>query len=115
MTEPLYYQDCYLREFQARIVETSDEGRRVYLDRTAFYPASGGQPFDTGTLGGANVIDVIDEEDRVAHLLDAAISSSDVDGEVAAQIDWPRRFDHMQQHSGQHLLSAVLEEMFKIP
>jgi len=111
MTERLYYQDCYLQEFSARVVETSDDGRRVYLDRTAFYPTSGGQPFDIGTLGGAKVIEVIDEEDRVAHVLDAPI----VTGEISAQIDWQRRFDHMQQHSGQHLLSAVLEELFKIP
>ena len=111
MTERLYYQDCYLREFRARVLETSDDGRRVYLDRTAFYPTSGGQPFDIGTLGGANVIEVIDEEDRVAHILDAPIAT----GEIDAQIDWARRFDHMQQHSGQHLLSAVLEELFKIP
>ena len=111
MTERLYYQDCYLQKFRARVIETSENGRRAYLDRTAFYPTSGGQPFDTGTLGGANVIEVIDEEERVAHILDAPIAP----GEVAAQIDWPRRFDHMQQHSGQHLLSAVLEELFKIP
>jgi len=111
VTERLYYQDCYLREFNARIVETTDDGQRIYLDRTAFYPTSGGQPFDTGTLGGAHVVDVIDEEERVAHLLDTPLSL----GEVAAQINWPRRFDHMQQHSGQHLLSAVLEELFRVP
>ena len=111
MTERLYYRDCYLQEFRARVLETSDDGRRVYLDRTAFYPTSGGQPFDMGTLGGANVIEVIDEEERVAHILDAPVAI----GEITAQIDWQRRFDHMQQHSGQHLLSAVLEELFKIP
>ncbi len=111
MTERLYYRDCYLREFRAQVVETADEGRRVYLDRTAFYPTSGGQPFDTGMLGGASVIEVIDEEERVAHVLDAPIAA----GEVAGEINWTRRFDHMQQHSGQHLLSAVLEELFKIP
>jgi alanyl-tRNA synthetase len=111
VTERLYYQDCYLQEFRARVLETSGDGRRVYLDRTAFYPTSGGQPFDIGKLGGANVIEVIDEEERVAHLLDAPIAA----GEITAQIDWQRRFDHMQQHSGQHLLSAVLEELFKIP
>jgi alanyl-tRNA synthetase len=111
VTERLYYQDCYLQEFRARVLETSDDGRRVYLDRTVFYPTSGGQPFDTGTLGSANVVEVIDEEGRVAHVLDAPIAP----GEASAKIDWPRRFDHMQQHSGQHLLSAVLEELFKIP
>jgi alanyl-tRNA synthetase len=111
VTERLYYQDCYLREFRAQVVDTADDGRRVYLDRTAFYPTSGGQPFDTGSLGGAHVIEVIDEEERVAHVLDRAIAA----GEVAGEIDWARRYDHMQQHSGQHLLSAVLEELFKIP
>jgi len=111
VTERLYYRDCYLQEFRAHVLETGDDGRRVYLDRTAFYPTSGGQPFDIGKLGGANVIEVIDEEDRVAHILDAPVAT----GEITAQIDWSRRFDHMQQHTGQHLLSAVLEELFKIP
>ena len=111
MTVRLYYQDCYLREFAAQVVETADDGRRAYLDRTAFYPASGGQPFDTGTLGGARVIEVVEEDDRIAHVLDAPVRK----GEVASQIDWPRRFDHMQQHTGQHLLSAVWEELFQIP
>src|ERR1700675_3598480 len=69
MTQRLYYQDCYLREFRARVLNTSEDGRRVYLDRTAFYTASGGQPFDTGTLGGASVLDVVDEQERVAHVV----------------------------------------------
>jgi len=110
MTERLYYQDCYLREFRARVVETVDAGRRVYLDRTAFYPTSGGQPFDVGTLGGVPVCEVVDEEDRIGHLLQAPIGGTEVTG----VIDWNRRYDHMQQHTGQHLLSAVLEELFKI-
>ena len=108
MTERLYYQDCYLREFNARVMET--EGNRVYLDRTAFYPTSGGQPFDLGTLGGVAVREVIDEEDRIGHVMDAPPAAT----EVAGVIDWERRYDHMQQHTGQHLLSAVLEELFKI-
>ncbi len=111
MTERLYYDDCYLREFHARVVETADDGKRVYLDRTAFYPTSGGQPFDVGTLGGVAVREVIDEEDRIAHLLDAPVAVGPVD----ARIDWERRRDHMQQHTGQHLLSAVLIELFGIP
>src|SRR6266550_4388016 len=111
VTERLYYNDSYLREFDAQVVEqTTHEGKiAVVLDRTAFYPTSGGQPFDTGTLSGATVLDVVDEEDRVAHVLDAALSP----GEITAHIDWQRRFDHMQQHTGQHLLSAVLEELFQ--
>ncbi len=110
MTERLYYTDSYQREFRALVVEAADDGRRVYLDCTAFYPTSGGQPFDSGTLGGAAVVDVIDEDDRVAHVLNAPIAK----GEIAGEIDWTRRFDHMQQHTGQHLLSAVFEELFGI-
>ena len=110
MTERLYYNDCYLQEFQARVVEVSDDGRRVLLDRTAFYPTSGGQPFDLGELGGVAVVEVVDEEDRVVHVLDAPVAL----GDVTAKIDWTRRFDHMQQHTGQHLLSAVFEDLFGI-
>jgi len=111
MTERLYYNDSYLREFQARVLETADEGRRVYLDRTAFYPTSGGQPYDLGTIGGVGVKEVVDEEQRIAHLLEAPLAAPQVEGRV----DWTRRFDHMQQHTGQHLLSAVLIELFDIP
>jgi alanyl-tRNA synthetase len=108
VTERLYYLDSYLRAFTARLVETSAEGSIAYLDRTAFYPTSGGQPFDTGSIAGVPVLEVIDEEDRVAHRLSAPLRPGPVD----CSIDWQRRFDHMQQHTGQHLLSAVLEERF---
>jgi alanyl-tRNA synthetase len=111
MTERLYYSDSYLTEFRATVVETSDQGRRVYLDRSAFYPASGGQPGDLGTIGAAPVIDVIDEGDRIAHVVAAPVEA----GELACRIDWARRFDHMQQHSGQHLLSAVLADLCQAP
>ena len=110
MTTRLYYDDCYLHEFRGHVVEIADEGRRVYLDRTAFYPTSGGQPFDLGTLGGVAVREVVDEEERIAHLLDSPLAAQEVEGRV----DWVRRFDHMQQHTGQHLLSAVLIESFDI-
>jgi alanyl-tRNA synthetase len=109
MTERLYYTDSYLREFQARVVERSEDGRTVYLDRTLFYPTSGGQPFDAGSIAGVAVVEVVDEEERIAHRLAASLPA---DREVAGEIDWARRFDHMQQHSGQHLLSAVFEELF---
>ena len=109
MTERLYYTDSYRREFAARVVERSADGRTVYLDRTLFYPASGGQPFDVGSIAGVAVVEVVDEEERVAHRLAAPLAAA---GEVAGEIDWARRFDHMQQHSGQHLLSAVFEELF---
>jgi alanyl-tRNA synthetase len=81
----------------------AEDGRRIYLDRTAFYPTSGGQPHDTGSIAGVPVVEVVDEGEQVAH-----VTAAPVDGaEVACRIDWDRRFDHMQQHSGQHLLSAV--------
>jgi len=108
MTERLYFRDSYLTEFRARLVEAGDAGRRVYLDRTAFYPTSGGQPFDLGRLGSSQVVDVVEEGERIAHILDAPLSGEEVD----CRIDWTRRFDHMQQHTGQHLLSAVLLELF---
>jgi alanyl-tRNA synthetase len=111
MTERLYYQDAYLTEFRAKVVEAGQERRRVYLDRSAFYPASGGQPGDLGTLNGVPVIDVIDEEDRIAHVLRSPVEGD----ELAGCIDWARRHDHMQQHSGQHLLSAVAVELYKAP
>ena len=108
-TERLYYTDSYLRSFRARVIRTSDDARVVYLDRTAFYPSSGGQPFDTGSIAGVAVEDVIDEGDVVAHKLAGGITASDAD----CVIDWKRRFDHMQQHTGQHLLSAVFAELFE--
>jgi alanyl-tRNA synthetase len=110
MTERLYYTDSYLREFSANLVETSPDGLTAYLDRTAFYPASGGQPFDTGTIGGIPVVEAVDEEERIAHRLAAPVAP----GPVACSVDWSRRFDHMQQHSGQHLLSAVFAECFRL-
>ena len=107
MTERLYYKDSYLQRFEARVVDASPDRRLVYLDRTAFYPSSGGQPFDLGLLGEVAISEVIDEDDRVAHKLSAPL----VGDAVAGTIDWERRFDHMQQHTGQHLLSAVFVEL----
>jgi alanyl-tRNA synthetase len=109
MTERLYYRDATLRSFSATLVDVADEGRKVYLDQTAFYPTSGGQPHDLGTLGRSRVVDVIDEGERVAHVLDTPIDR-DTKG-VGGEIDWQRRYDHMQQHTGQHLLSAVLDDL----
>ena len=108
MTERLYYQDPYLREFDAEVVELKKHGDALaaVLDRSAFYPTSGGQPFDRGTLGGASVIDVIDTDDgHVLHVLDREIAA----GPVKGAVDWGRRFDHMQQHTGQHILSAAFD------
>jgi alanyl-tRNA synthetase len=110
-TERLYYTDAYLPEFTARVVDRAEDGKRVYLDRTAFYPTSGGQLHDLGHLGDQSVVDVVDEDDRIAHVL-AAPASLDIGREVIGKVDWTRRFDHMQQHTGQHLLSAVFEDLF---
>ncbi len=107
MTDRLYYTEPYARDFEATVTDRADDSRRIYLDRTAFYPTSGGQPFDTGELGDVRVIDVIDEGNRIAHLLDAPL----IAGRVTGRVDWPRRFDHMQQHTGQHLLSAVVADL----
>ena len=106
-TERLYYTDCYLKEFSARVLRTEPDprGARVYLDRTAFYPESGGQPSDRGTLDGIAVLEVIDEAEEVAHLLAERPAVAVVQG----RIDWERRFDHMQQHTGQHVVSAAFE------
>lgn len=107
----LYYQDSYLREFEARIVDA--QGNVVFLDRSAFYPSSGGQPFDRGHLDGLEVIDVMEIGDgRIGHVLDASIELPAAGAIVKGTIDWTRRFDHMQQHSGQHLLSAVFVDLF---
>ena len=104
-TDRLYYTDCYLREFQARVVraDSGPDGVRVYLDRTAFYPESGGQPSDRGTLGDVQVLDVVDEGEEIAHL----VAKRPAEETVKGIVDWERRFDHMQQHSGQHILSAA--------
>jgi alanyl-tRNA synthetase len=110
MTERLYYHDSYLRQFDAHAVECAGDGSTVYLDRSAFYPTSGGQPFDLGSIAGVAVREVVDEGDRIAHVLAAPLAA----GPVECSIDWNRRFDHMQQHTGQHLLSAVFEELFHL-
>jgi alanyl-tRNA synthetase len=107
-TERLYYLDGYLKEFSAHVVRTGPDapgGVRVYLDRTAFYPESGGQTSDRGTLAGIPVVDVIDEGDEIAHIM----AERPAEESVRGVIGWDRRFDHMQQHTGQHILSAAFE------
>ncbi len=108
-SDRLYYTDAYLVEFDAvvREVQPKDDTWIVTLDRTAFYPTSGGQPFDTGTIDQAHVTDVVDREDGgIAHVVDRALEPG---SRVRGHVDWGRRFDHMQQHTGQHLLSAAFE------
>ncbi len=113
-TERLYYQDSHLTNFKAHVTAlVSDERGRpaVTLDRTAFYPTGGGQPSDTGTLGAARVVECInDEASGVLHVVEG--DALRVGEEVVGSIDWPRRLDHIQQHTGQHILSQAFIELF---
>ena len=124
MTERLYYADSYCTRFSARVVErlTLEGHLAVVLDRTAFYPTSGGQPADRGTLDGTAVLDVVvrEEDGAIVHVLECALPGPSSPGkgdgagvgcEVEGALDWPRRFDHMQQHTGQHVLSAAFEQV----
>ena len=121
-TRRLYYDDAFQDSFTAQVLscqplsdslaghEATSWG--VVLDQTQLYPSSGGQPNDLGKLGEANVLDVRSlENDDVLHVVDRPVPT----GRVEGCIHWPRRFDHMQQHSGQHLLSAVFQERFGLP
>jgi alanyl-tRNA synthetase len=125
-TRRLYYDDSFQRDFSAEIVGCEpapvggDTGRTapawgVLLDATSFYPTSGGQPHDLGCItdgnGDAQVLDVIDEGETILHIIDRPLCQGRVEGHV----NWARRFDHMQQHTGQHLLSAVFQERFGLP
>lgn len=138
MTDRLYYADPYSVEFDATIagVDRQDGRALVRLDRTFFYPTSGGQPFDTGTLGGYRVVDVVEDAGGdVVHVvsaatgavtcrpgpLDPAVDEAGPTGpalqpgaRVHGSIDWQRRFDHMQQHTGQHVLSAAFDRLFRV-
>ena len=117
-TRRLYFDDSFQDNFTAQVLsceplteaEEGGFGPRwgVVLDQTLLYPTSGGQPNDLGKLGNANVVDVQDSDDRILHVVDAPVPT----GRVEGCIHWPRRFDHMQQHTGQHLLSAVFQERF---
>jgi alanyl-tRNA synthetase len=109
MTERLYYADPFCVRFDARVerLEQIQGQPAAILDRTAFYPTSGGQPFDTGVLDGVKVAEVIELDDgTIAHLLEGEVRAG---GTVHGEVDWPRRFDHMQQHTGQHVLSAAFD------
>jgi alanyl-tRNA synthetase len=121
-TRRLYYDDAFEKEFTARVmhcevlppdVKSGITGTvwGLILDRTAFYPTSGGQPHDLGKIGDANVLDVRDEGDEILHLVDRRPADPDAN----CCLDWPRRLDHMQQHTGQHLLSAMFQERFGLP
>ncbi len=107
MTERLYWMDPYLQRFTATVIAFAEQDGRpaVILDRTAFYPTGGGQPHDRGMLNGVPVVDVVERESdgAILHVLARPLTAREVEG----QIDWERRFDHMQQHTGQHILSQA--------
>ena len=111
MTRKLYYEDCHLDRFTARVTGCAEgeNGWRVTLDASAFYPEGGGQACDTGTLGGVNVRDVQEEGEDVIHLCDGPLP---IGSEVSGQIDFANRFDQMQQHTGEHIVSGIIHDMF---
>jgi alanyl-tRNA synthetase len=116
-TERLYYHDSHLIEFEARVVEISERvsgWTAVTLDRTAFYPTGGGQPSDTGTLNGLRVVECIDDEDNgVLHVIQGR--PPEIGTAVKGRVDWLRRLDHIQQHTGQHILSQAFVTLFNAP
>ena len=110
-TDTLYYEDPFLCTFTAtvRTCQAAENGYAVTLDRTAFYPEGGGQPADHGTLGGIPVLDVQEQHDEIVHTLSQPLT---VGQTVEGVVDWDRRFDHMQQHSGEHICSGLICERF---
>ena len=110
-TRKLYYEDCHLAAFSARVVscEQSEKGWQVVLEATAFYPEGGGQACDLGTLGAVRVLDVREKGETVVHLCDGPLPVGET---VKGAIDYERRFDLMQQHSGEHIVSGIVHEWF---
>ena len=110
-TRKLYYEDSHLQEFSAEVVscEENEKGFAVILDATAFYPEGGGQACDLGVLGDANVLDVRERGESIVHLCDGPL---EVGATVRGVIDWARRFDLMQQHSGEHMVSGVIHRRY---
>src|SRR5687767_12420018 len=117
LTERLYYNDSHLIEFEARVIDQTERvsgWTAITLDRTAFYPTGGGQPSDTGTIGGVRVVECIDDEENgILHVIQGRAPA--VGSTVPGRVDWPRRLDHMQQHTGQHILSQAFISLFNAP
>jgi alanyl-tRNA synthetase len=117
VTERLYYNDSHLIEFEARVVDKTDRvsgWTAITLDRTAFYPTGGGQPSDTGTIDGQRVLECIDDEDNgVLHVIQG--EAPELGAQVKGRIDWARRLDHIQQHTGQHILSQAFVSLCNAP
>ncbi|PKP57692.1 alanyl-tRNA editing protein [Candidatus Atribacteria bacterium HGW-Atribacteria-1] len=115
MTERLYYEDSYLKEFRAKVLKKIkiDNRSAVVLNETAFYPTSGGQPYDKGVIQDVPVVEVVEEGDEIIHILKEELKEK-INSEIVGKIDWERRFDHMQQHLGQHILSGALMKLWGV-
>lgn len=111
MTEKLYYKDAYIKEFEAKVIscKKNDKGFAVVLDKTAFYPEGGGQPCDLGIINEISVTDVREDGELIVHTIEAPIEENTV---VSCSIDWERRFDLMQQHSGEHIVSGFIHRIY---
>jgi alanyl-tRNA synthetase len=108
----LYYQDSYIQSFSAKVLRDGKDQQGnfyVVLDQTAFYPTGGGQPYDTGTMNDIKVLNVEEVNGEILHYVESPVNEK----EVVGKIDWQRRFDHMQQHAGQHILSAAFDNLFQ--
>jgi alanyl-tRNA synthetase len=113
LTKRLYYEESYLQEFKGKILKKIkiDGKPALILDNTCFYPTSGGQPNDLGYIQGVSIVDVIEDNEKIIHVLKGGIEEECGDT-VIGKIDWKRRFDHMQQHLGQHILSGALMKLW---
>ena len=111
MTRKLYYEDCHMSRFQAQVTgcEKCEKGYEIRLDATAFYPEGGGQACDLGTLNGVQVLDVREREEEILHLCEASL---EVGSTVEGIIDYDRRFDLMQQHTGEHIVSGIINRRY---
>lgn len=111
MTEKLFYHDSHLKEFEANVVSCEQAGDlfKIVLDRTAFFPEGGGQYADTGVLGGVNVLDAHEKNGIIYHTTDAPLEAG---SNVAGKINWEERFEKMQQHTGEHIISGIVNERF---
>ena len=115
MTKRLYYQNSYLKEFRAKVLKKIkiDNQPAVVLGETAFYPTSGGQPYDKGLIQNIPVVEVLEDNNEIIHILKEELKEK-INSEVVGKIDWKRRFDHMQQHLGQHILSGALMKLWGV-
>lgn len=111
MTDKLYYESSHRRDFEAQVIscEPEGEGYKVVLDKTVFFPEGGGQYADTGILGGVHVLDAQEKDGIIYHYTDGALTPGEI---VKGEIDWEKRFESMQQHSGEHIISGIVHGRF---